>query len=148
MLLALPAWGGMPSSAGHAALTLVAHPTHPSPSPFQTEDFLLYVDTVVPTLPSPCPPLFLLGHSMGGLVVALACAQRPRMWAGMMMHSPAVDVEWTPVLRWVRAPSWWGRPGNLDFCACATVDAARDPHWQNTRCVREPSHSWRRRGRG
>ncbi|EFJ43481.1 hypothetical protein VOLCADRAFT_45539, partial [Volvox carteri f. nagariensis] len=44
-------------------------------------------------------PVFLLGHSMGGLVAALICLRRQDQLAGLMMHSPALDVEWTPVLR-------------------------------------------------
>ncbi len=46
-------------------------------------------------------PVFLLGHSMGGLVAALACLRRQDQLAGLLLHSPALDVEWTPVLRWV-----------------------------------------------
>ncbi|GLI70036.1 hypothetical protein VaNZ11_014774, partial [Volvox africanus] len=45
------------------------------------------------------PPVFLLGHSMGGLVASLVCLQRQDQLAGLMLHSPALDVEWTPVLR-------------------------------------------------
>ncbi|KXZ45342.1 hypothetical protein GPECTOR_56g439 [Gonium pectorale] len=45
------------------------------------------------------PPVFLLGHSMGGLVTALLCLKRQDEVAGLMLHSPALDVEWTPLLR-------------------------------------------------
>ncbi|GIL44020.1 hypothetical protein Vafri_1598 [Volvox africanus] len=45
------------------------------------------------------PPVFLVGHSMGGLVASLVCLQRQDQLAGLMLHSPALDVEWTPVLR-------------------------------------------------
>ncbi|GIL87500.1 hypothetical protein Vretifemale_15470 [Volvox reticuliferus] len=48
----------------------------------------------------PRPPVFLLGHSLGGLVASLVCLQRQDQLAGLMLHSPALDVEWTPVLRW------------------------------------------------
>ncbi|GLC39425.1 hypothetical protein PLESTB_001347700 [Pleodorina starrii] len=44
-------------------------------------------------------PVFLLGHSMGGLVAALTCLRRQDQVSGLMLHSPALDVEWTPVLR-------------------------------------------------
>ncbi|GIL87499.1 hypothetical protein Vretimale_1615 [Volvox reticuliferus] len=47
----------------------------------------------------PRPPVFLLGHSLGGLVASLVCLQRQDQLAGLMLHSPALDVEWTPVLR-------------------------------------------------
>ncbi|KAG2493417.1 hypothetical protein HYH03_008542 [Edaphochlamys debaryana] len=45
------------------------------------------------------PPVFLLGHSMGGLVAVLAALRRQQGLAGVMLHSPALDVEWTTVLR-------------------------------------------------
>lgn len=47
----------------------------------------------------PKPPMFIGGHSLGGLVAALTCLQLPNQFAGLLLCSPAVDVEWTPVLR-------------------------------------------------
>ncbi|GFR39898.1 hypothetical protein Agub_g403 [Astrephomene gubernaculifera] len=47
----------------------------------------------------PPPPVFMLGHSMGGLVAALLCLRRQQQVAGLLLHSPLVDIEWTPVLR-------------------------------------------------
>lgn len=44
-------------------------------------------------------PVFVLGHSMGGLVAALTALRRQERLAGVMLHSPALDVEWNPVLR-------------------------------------------------
>uniref|UniRef100_A0A7S0WRQ0 Serine aminopeptidase S33 domain-containing protein n=1 Tax=Chlamydomonas leiostraca TaxID=1034604 RepID=A0A7S0WRQ0_9CHLO len=44
-------------------------------------------------------PTFIGGHSMGGLVAAHAVLRQPGQWAGLVLHSAALDVEWTPVLR-------------------------------------------------
>lgn len=44
-------------------------------------------------------PLFLAGHSMGGLVAAHTVLSSQTKFAGLMLHSPALDVEWTPILR-------------------------------------------------
>ncbi|KAG2444677.1 hypothetical protein HXX76_001421 [Chlamydomonas incerta] len=44
-------------------------------------------------------PVFVLGHSMGGLVAALMALRRQEQLAGVMLHSPALDVEWNPMLR-------------------------------------------------
>ncbi len=52
-------------------------------------------------------PAFVLGHSMGGLVAALTALRRQEQLAGVMLHSPALDVEWNPVLRCVA----WGEIG-------------------------------------
>ena len=45
------------------------------------------------------PPLFIGGHSLGGLVAPLTCLRGQSRWAGLLLCSPALDVEWTPVLR-------------------------------------------------
>ena len=47
-------------------------------------------------------PTFIGGHSMGGLVAAHAALSPPAkggQWAGLLLHSPALDVEWTATLR-------------------------------------------------
>jgi alpha-beta hydrolase superfamily lysophospholipase len=53
---------------------------------------------------SPPPPMFLGGQSLGGLVAPLACLRGPQRWAGLLLLSPALDVEWSPLLRWVPPP--------------------------------------------
>lgn len=66
------------------------------------DDLYLYVDSVVNQPFSQGlehVPLFLGGQSMGGLVAAHAALQRPDGWSGILLHSPALDVEWTTVLR-------------------------------------------------
>lgn len=45
------------------------------------------------------PPMFVCGHSMGGLVAPFVCLRDQSRWTGLMLCSPALDVEWTPVLR-------------------------------------------------
>ena len=44
-------------------------------------------------------PTFIGGHSLGGLVSAHAVLKNQGMWTGMVLHSPAIDVEWTMALR-------------------------------------------------
>eukprot|EP00877_Chromochloris_zofingiensis_P002614 jgi/Chrzof1/12353/Cz06g31170.t1 len=44
-------------------------------------------------------PRFLGGQSMGALVAAHAAIQKPGHWVGLILHSAAIDVNWTPVLR-------------------------------------------------
>lgn len=43
--------------------------------------------------PGAAPAFFLAGHSLGGLVAALACLRDPRGWAGLMLCSPALGVK-------------------------------------------------------
>jgi alpha-beta hydrolase superfamily lysophospholipase len=44
-------------------------------------------------------PMFLGGHSMGGLVAAHVALDSRRRWSGLILHSPALDVEWNTMLR-------------------------------------------------
>ena len=44
-------------------------------------------------------PMFVAGHSLGGLVAAFTCLRSQEMWGGLLLCSPLLDVEWTPVLR-------------------------------------------------
>jgi acylglycerol lipase len=44
-------------------------------------------------------PMFVAGHSLGGLVAAFTCLHNQEMWSGLLLCSPLLDVEWTPVLR-------------------------------------------------
>ncbi|KAF5826087.1 Alpha/Beta hydrolase protein [Dunaliella salina] len=44
-------------------------------------------------------PTFLGGQSMGGLIQAYAVLQNQAKWAGLILQSAAIDVEWTPILR-------------------------------------------------
>jgi alpha-beta hydrolase superfamily lysophospholipase len=45
------------------------------------------------------PPMFIAGHSLGGLIAALTCLRDQSAWAGLLVCSPALDVEWSLVLR-------------------------------------------------
>ncbi|KAL4437215.1 hypothetical protein ABPG75_004354 [Micractinium tetrahymenae] len=49
--------------------------------------------------PGAAPPFFIGGHSLGGLVAALACHRDQTRWAGLMVCSPAMDVEMGLVLK-------------------------------------------------
>jgi acylglycerol lipase len=44
-------------------------------------------------------PIFLGGHSLGGLVAAMAVLRNQSAYAGLLLSSPAINVEWTPLLR-------------------------------------------------
>jgi acylglycerol lipase len=44
-------------------------------------------------------PLFIGGHSLGGLVAILTCLKDQSKWKGLILSSPAIDVEWTPILK-------------------------------------------------
>ena len=47
------------------------------------------------------PPMFIGGHSLGGLIAALTCLRDQQRWAGLLVLSAALDVEWTLSLRCV-----------------------------------------------
>lgn len=44
-------------------------------------------------------PMFIGGHSLGGMVAPLTCVLHQEMWSGLLLCSPCMDVEWTPTLR-------------------------------------------------
>lgn len=44
-------------------------------------------------------PRFIGGHSLGGLVAVVTALRDQTAWAGLLVSGPALDVEWTPVLR-------------------------------------------------
>lgn len=48
-------------------------------------------------------PVFLGGQSLGGLVAALTTIREQDRYAGLLLCSPALDVEWTPMLRFQAA---------------------------------------------
>ncbi len=81
-------------------------------------------------------PQFLGGHSMGGLVATHAALHNQRRWSGLLLLSPAIDVEWTPMLRWDKGVVVNGREfisfrvcGNVakPFCIDAWVLASAKP---------------------
>lgn len=55
------------------------------------DDILTHVDLVMQKYPS--RPVFLFGHSMGGLLVALAAERRPKDIAGIVMMAPMLAVD-------------------------------------------------------
>lgn len=61
-----------------------------------------FVDDVVKKEPYAALPLYMGGQSMGGLVAALSVLRDQARWAGLILHSAAVDVEWTLALKWVQ----------------------------------------------
>jgi alpha-beta hydrolase superfamily lysophospholipase len=44
-------------------------------------------------------PIFLSGHSLGGLIASTAAVRNQRMFAGLVLLSPLIDVDMTPVMR-------------------------------------------------
>eukprot|EP00887_Chlorella_sp_A99_P003059 scaffold9.g3059.t1 len=49
--------------------------------------------------PNAAPPFFLAGHSLGGLVAATLAQRDQGAWAGLLVCSPAMDIEWTCLVR-------------------------------------------------
>ncbi|KXZ55182.1 hypothetical protein GPECTOR_3g328 [Gonium pectorale] len=65
------------------------------------DDALLYISEVLqPELKAKgvTAPLFMAGNSLGGLVASYVVLAQPQLFAGLILQSPALDVEWTPVL--------------------------------------------------
>lgn len=57
-------------------------------------DVFAFVDEVIAKRQqTPKIPLFMGGHSMGGMTALLAGIKRPDLWQGVVTTSPAVDVE-------------------------------------------------------
>lgn len=48
-------------------------------------------------------PMFMAGNSLGALVAVYVVMHNQRQWAGTVLLSPALDVEWTPMLRFQAA---------------------------------------------
>lgn len=63
----------------------------------QVDDAAQYLDDVKAQVAG--MPIFIAGNSLGGLVASHLVLVRPDVAAGLIMQSPALDVEWTPVLR-------------------------------------------------
>lgn len=79
-------------------------PPHPPlPPPLQVDEFLALCDwaaaDVKARYPGAAPAFFIGGHSLGGLVAALGCHRDQRRWAGLLVCSPAMDVEMGLVLK-------------------------------------------------
>ncbi|GIL91124.1 hypothetical protein Vretimale_9569 [Volvox reticuliferus] len=69
---------------------------------YLVDDAVLYLETVLqPALAARGvnAPLFVGGNSLGGLIASYVVLARPDSFAGLIMQSPAIDVEWTPVLK-------------------------------------------------
>eukprot|EP00955_Chlamydomonas_euryale_P078407 363141-Chlamydomonas_euryale.AAC.7 len=62
------------------------------------DDTLARIDSVRPQHPG--LPLFMAGTSMGGLCATHVVLRKQADFAGLILCSAAIDVEWTPVLRW------------------------------------------------
>lgn len=66
----------------------------------QVDDYELILKTVKDSYEGKqLPPIFACGHSLGGLTVAHAAARNAKNYAGLMLHSAAIDVEWNLALR-------------------------------------------------
>ena len=84
------------------------------------DDFLLMAQHISKANANPFLPLFVGGHSMGGLVsshFATLPSSSTLGVKGLVLHSPALDVEWTLVLR-AQAPI-----GNLMAQLCPKMRA-------------------------
>ncbi|XP_077547237.1 monoglyceride lipase-like isoform X1 [Haemaphysalis longicornis] len=55
------------------------------------DDILTHVDLVKQKFPG--KPVFLFGHSMGGLLVAMAAEKRPKDFAGLILMAPLLAVD-------------------------------------------------------
>ncbi len=75
-------------------------------SPLQVDDCIDFSKEIREKT-GPSVPHFIGGQSMGGLVAALVALQDQSVWDGLILCSAAMDVEWTPMLRFVQAT-----PGN------------------------------------
>ena len=68
----------------------------------RVDDYLLFMSEAAKRNPKIASlPQFLFGHSNGGLVAAHTAVREPQRFAGLIVHSGAMDIPWTPVLKWV-----------------------------------------------
>lgn len=44
-------------------------------------------------------PMFIGGHSLGGMIAPLVCLRNQALWNGLLLLSPSLDVEWTWILK-------------------------------------------------
>lgn len=65
----------------------------------QVEDCLAF-STLVRWRHPPSLPAFIGGQSMGGLVSLHVALADQSLWRGILLCSAAVDIEWTPLLRY------------------------------------------------
>lgn len=63
------------------------------------DDFVSLAESARSVSENPKVPIFLGGHSLGGLVAATAVLRNQSAFAGLLLSSPAINVEWTPLLR-------------------------------------------------
>ena len=47
----------------------------------------------------PGVPIIAAGHSLGGLIAVHLLVRRQKDFAGLVLQSAAIDVEWTPILK-------------------------------------------------
>ena len=81
----------------HATLHTHSHMPHTRASS-QVDDVVKAFDLVSASYPAGTP-IFVLGQSLGGLIVSYLCLARPDKVAGLLLCSSALDIEWTPMLR-------------------------------------------------
>lgn len=63
-----------------------------------TDDLWKYIsEAVIPKLNG--KKLFIGGHSLGGLIATTMAADHKDTFAGLIIHSACIDVEWTNMLR-------------------------------------------------
>ena len=61
------------------------------------DDASQYLDLVLAKHPG--LPVIVAGHSLGGLVAVHLLSRRQKDFAGLVLQSAAIDVEWTPMLK-------------------------------------------------
>jgi hypothetical protein len=110
----------------------------------QVDDFLLVVDHHLNSFKQQQREkvsglkMFIGGQSLGGLVAVHTALRSQHLWSGLLLHSPALDVEWTNMLRYLCKQidvcfflSFWATLQSssphwrfaLSACACSTAGA-------------------------
>ncbi len=75
--------------------------THALPAPVaQVDDVFKFLSVIESRAGGKLPTLFIGGQSLGALVATHAVMRQQGRWAGLILHSAALDVVWTPVLRY------------------------------------------------
>ncbi len=88
----------------------------------QIDDLYAYVDVVEKAHPELSGlPFFLGGGSLGGLIAAHAALRSQAKWAGLVLQSPALDVEWTLVLKCAAATPRGGGLGQGWSCVAVAA---------------------------
>lgn len=64
----------------------------------QVDDAQQFAEQVIASAP-PGTPIFLGGQSLGALIATHLALRDQSLWAGLVLASAAMDIEWTWILR-------------------------------------------------